>query len=359
MRCGLRTLGLAAVGMMVAAAGCEVVDPASTEPLVIAGGGTAGVYYHYGAQLAEVAAQRLDLDVEVRETDGSVENLRLVADGTAALAFTAADAAADAVTGQPPFEQPLPIQAVARVYDDFVHVVVVADTDISGLRDLESRRVSLGAKGSGTEVIARRLLRTEGIDPDALDNAMLGINASIEELRAGAIDAFFWSGGLSTPGLLELADDVPLRLLPLVDLVDSVSERYGHVYRHAVVPRGTYGLVADVSTMAVPNYLVAHADLDASLVHEVLQALFERRTEMAREVEAVGLLDRRRAIFTEPVELHDGALNYYRHAKMWVSAAPGGRHAALGVWGRPGRAGHSPPRASMPSANMASGVRNP
>jgi hypothetical protein len=39
---------------------------------------------------------------------------------------------------------------------------------------------------------------------------------------------------------------------------------------------------------------------------------------------------------------------------------PGGRHAAaLGVWGRPGRAGHSPPRASMPSAIMASGVRNP
>ena len=49
-------------------------DDAATQPIVIAGGGTTGVYHQYGSQLAQVLSRDLDRQFEVAETAGSVDN---------------------------------------------------------------------------------------------------------------------------------------------------------------------------------------------------------------------------------------------------------------------------------------------
>jgi TRAP transporter TAXI family solute receptor len=287
-----------------------------TEPVVIAGGGTTGIYYSYGGELAAALSSRFDVDAEALETGGSIENLQLLTAGTAQVAFSAADAAADAVAGQDPFDGPLPVQAIARVYDDFVHLVVPADSAIRSIEDLRGRDVSLGAVGSGTELIAARLLNAADIDRNELTNVELGIDGSIEAMLAGEIDAFFWSGGLPTPGVNELAEELPIRLIDLWGLVEAVRAIHGGGYRHGVVPQGTYGLEDDVATMAVPNFLMVHADATDEMVHDLVSVLFEERAEIALQVPAAALLDRPRAIHTEPVDLHPGAVQYYRDTKL-------------------------------------------
>ncbi|AYY13261.1 TAXI family TRAP transporter solute-binding subunit [Actinobacteria bacterium YIM 96077] len=296
-------------------AACTGDDPGSGERHVITGGGTTGVYYNYGRYLAGAMSDELDLSVVVEESDGSVENLERVASGEALLGFTQGDTAVDAVAGRPPFDEPMPIEAVARVYDEFVHVVVPGDAAVDELADLRDLRVSLGAPGSGTDVIARRLLRVADIDPDELDNAALGIDASIEAFSRGEIDAFVWVGGLPTPGMTTLADEMPVRLVPVEEHVDDVNARYDGVYRHAVVPQGTYGISGSVATMAVPNYLVTAEETAPQLAYDAVRVLFDQRLQIARHVRAAGRLDQRRAIFTEPVDLHDGAVRYYRETK--------------------------------------------
>src|SRR5690606_22138051 len=178
------------------------------------------------------------------------------------------------------------------------------------------RNVSLGAVGSGTELIARRVLAAAGVSASEMKNAALGIDGSVEALRSGGIDAFFWSGGLPTPGVSELAGKLDIRLVELGSVVDGVRQVHGGAYRHGVVPEGMYGLEADIATMAVPNYLVVHADVSDELAYDVTRLLFEHRSKIAAEVPAAALLDRPRAIFTEPVELHEGALAYYRDTKL-------------------------------------------
>ncbi|MFJ2033974.1 TAXI family TRAP transporter solute-binding subunit [Streptosporangium sp. NPDC087985] len=283
----------------------------------VATGGTKGVYYSYGQELAKVLNGRLEgVDASVDPTAGSVENLQRIADSRSTLAFVAADAAADAVEGRGPFSEPLPIRAVARVYDDFVHLVVSSASsarDITGLRGL---RVSVGSPSSGTELIANRMLSIAGLDwKKDIRRVRLGINESANALRNGDIDAFFWSGGLPTSGVTELSQSVPVRLLPLGELVDEMRERYGPSYRRATIPIGTYSTAAEVTTIAVPNYLVTNASTDSGLIRRLTWVLFARRDEMARAVPAVALLDRRAAIATVPVPLHDGALRYYRDVK--------------------------------------------
>lgn len=310
-----RLLGVLAAVLAAAAGGCLHGTSPAAAPVVVAGGGTTGVYYAYGDRLAGELTDRLGLDAGVVETAGSVENLGLVATGEALLGFTAADAAADAVAGRAPFEAPLPIRAVARLYDDLVHVVVPAGSDVSELADLRGRRVSLGAVGSGTEVIARRLLAAAGVDEGDLMAHALGIDSSITALREGALDAFFWSGGLPTPGVAELTRTVPIRLVDLAPEVGVLSRAYDGVYRQAVVPAGSYGMTEPVTTLAVPNFLVTGADADDALIADVTGTLFGRRAAIAEEVAAAAQLNGRRAIYTLPVDLHPGALRHYREHK--------------------------------------------
>lgn len=279
---------------------------------VIAGGNPAGVYARYGTELAAALTAELPISVESAETQGSVDNLRRVARGDAFLGFAQGDTAADAVVGSGAFARPLPIRAVARVYDEYVHVVVPEDSQITGLSDLAGRPVSLGSADSGVQVIAGRLLDATGISIDDVANAELGVDDSIAALREGTIDAFFWVGALPTPGIEQLAAGMPIRMVPIdPDAIARVNEGHAGVYRVADFPSGTYGVARHVTTMTVPNYLVTSAAAPEALITDALDVLFRSRAAIAGEVRAAEFLDRRQAIFTSPVALHPGAARYY------------------------------------------------
>jgi TRAP transporter TAXI family solute receptor len=299
---------------LVTLAGCgssPVIDRFS-----IAGGGVTGVYYGFGEQLAGVLSSRLDSIVTVDETDGSVDNLFRVSDGRALLGFAQSDAAADAVAGTGAFAQPLGVLAAARLYDEYVHVVVRSDSDIAQISDFTGRAVSLGAPNSGVSIVATRVLDAAGVAPMNVDDYELGLADSIDALRAGDIEGFFWVGGLPTPGLAELFADMPTRLLSVESgVVDHVNAAHGGVYRLAEFPIGAYGRTEPTVTMTVPNYLMVAEDAPDELVREVLEVLFDSRSIIATEVPAAALLDRRQAIFTDPVALHPGAVTYYSETR--------------------------------------------
>jgi hypothetical protein len=286
-------------------------------PIEILTGSTKGVYYGYGVALARAINSRLDgVTARAVVTTASVENLRRVAAAPNVFAFTAADAASAAVTGTAPFAGPQPIRALARVYDDYIHLVVRRDSPIRDITGLRGRRVSLGAAASGTELIADRLFDVAGIARKDVTVSRLGINESVNALRAKTIDAFFWSGGLPTAGITNLASQLPIRLVPLGDRADALSEKWDPAYRRGTIPQGTYRGVSDTPTVAVPDLLVTRADTDPGLVARVTRILFDSRAELARTVLVADELDRRIAISTAPVPLQAGALRYYRAVKV-------------------------------------------
>ena len=207
----------------------------------------------------------------------------------------------------------LPIVAVARLYDEYVHIVVRAGSDVQSIPDLAGRAVSLGAQGSGVEVVSHRILAAAGVDPATLRNPQLGLEESIAALQKGEIDGFFWVGGLPTPGIARLAAGTPIRLLSIPPtVVDAVNSSHAGAYRQADLPIGIYGITASTVTMTVPNYLVSRADAPEALIHDVTRVLFDARASIAQHVPAAALLDRRQAIFTDPIVLHPGAIRYYR-----------------------------------------------
>lgn len=300
--------------------GLSACDASTREPsdreYVIAGGGTTGVYYNYGKHLAEILSRDLDERFVVAETEGSVDNLLRIGSGQALIGFAQSDAAANALEGAGAFGERLPIRAIARLYDEYVHVVVRKDSDIEDLAGISGRTVSLGARNSGVNLVAMRVLEASGVDAASVENLELGPDAAIEALRDGSIDAFFWVGGVPTPGLEQLATDTPIRLLSIeAEVVEQLNSRYSGAYRISEFPLGSYGWETPTVTMTVPNYLVVAKGASPELVRSVVEELFASRSELAPRVPAAALLDRRQAIFTDPIELHRGAAEYYYETK--------------------------------------------
>src|SRR5262245_1547479 len=79
---------------------------AQRTPLAIAGGAPGGAFAEYAPAIARVVAAHSKLDLIVRNTDGSNENLRLVNAGTVPLALVNLGPAYQAWTGTAPFAGP-------------------------------------------------------------------------------------------------------------------------------------------------------------------------------------------------------------------------------------------------------------
>jgi uncharacterized protein len=273
-------------GASTAASGAAASDgEAAGGQLVIATGGTGGVYYPLGGGLANVIGDNVEgYSATISETNASVDNMLLIADGGADIAFSLGDTASDAVNGAgADFEgNAVDACALARIYDNFTQVVTSADSGIASIEDLSGKRVSLGSPGSGTEVIALRMLAAAGIDPDAdIERQQLGIDETVAGLRDGTIDAGFWSGGLPTGALVDYATSGDLVLIPNGEYATPMADEYGEVYIEDVIPAGSYdGQDADVSTVVVPNVLVVNSSMPEDLQHDLTAVLFDHKDEL-------------------------------------------------------------------------------
>jgi uncharacterized protein len=273
--------GTAATGSAPAATGAA---GGGGGQLVIATGGTGGVYYPLGGGLANVISDNVEgYTATISETDASVVNMQLIADGSAHIAFALGDTASDAVNGTADFEgSPVDACALARIYDNYTHVVTTADSGIASIEDLRDKRVSLGSPGSGTEVIALRMLEAAGIDPDAdIQRQQLGVDETVAALRDGSLDAGFWSGGLPTGALVDYATSGEMALVPNGEFAGPMAEEFGEVYIEDVIPAGSYdGQDEDISTVVVPNVLVVNTSMPEDLQHDLTAILFDHKDEL-------------------------------------------------------------------------------
>ncbi|MEV4646386.1 TAXI family TRAP transporter solute-binding subunit [Saccharopolyspora sp. NPDC049357] len=306
------------LSLAAATAACSASDSHDGAPgtaVAVATGETTGFFHAYGRELAAVLADGLPgARVSTVTTSGTVDNLSQAAGIPGTFGLAALDAAAAAQHGQSPFALRRPPQAVGRLFDDYIHLVVAGESSLRRISDLAGRKVSVGPSGSGSALVAGRLLQVSGL-LGRVSVERLDFGEALSALDRGTLDALFWQGGLPTGSLVRLARRRPIRLLPLGDLLGWMRVRHGPYYRAASIPRGVYGNGTLIDTIAVPDLLVTSTSTEPELVHAVLELIFEDRERIERAVPTAAQLDRRAAIATSPVPLHEGALRYYREVK--------------------------------------------
>lgn len=314
-------MGVAALARLAVAAlivsSCGGSDGSPARFLSIATGGTGGVYYPYGGGLAKVLNEHVPgIRASAEVTAASVDNLKLLRDGKADVAFALADTVADAVNGRGAFAgAPAPVASLAVLYANYTHLITVASSGISSVEGLRGKTVSTGSPGSGTEVIAFRVLRAAGLNPDAdLSRQGLGASESAGALKDGKVHAFFWSGGLPTAAVQDLAHSpgASIRMIPTGDLVPALQRDHGPLYFPLEIPSGAYpGVTSPVSVVGVANVLVVHRGMPEQLAYDITRVLFERQSELAAIHPEARKLSLDTATNGSPTDFHPGALRYY------------------------------------------------
>ncbi|MET9469325.1 TAXI family TRAP transporter solute-binding subunit [Streptomyces sp. NPDC006544] len=279
-----------------------------------------GVYHRYGLLLEQALAEDMpEVRVRLETSEGSQQNLQRVAAGEADFTVATADAVAKYRVDRKAGAERL--RGCARLYDDYVQLVVPAGSPVQSARDLRGKRVAIGQNGSGVRLISERLLTAAGLDPARdITPVAIGIDTMPAELEAGRIDAFFWSGGLPTSAVRELSERFEIRLVQLGDLVEALqaSGSPARYYRAAVMPQDAYARARNtsaVATVAVPNLLVTRDDTGAELTEQFTRTVILSRDWIGHQVHAAQLVDLRTAIYTDPLALHEGAARYYRSVK--------------------------------------------
>lgn len=284
----------------------------------IATGGSGGVYYPYGGGLAKIlndGLPRVRATAEV--TAASVDNLKLIRDSRADIAFTLADTLDDAVKGRGAFDgRPVPAASLAVLYSNYTQIVTLASSNIRRVADLRGHTVSTGSPGSGTEVTALRLLAAAGLDPAKdVTRQGLGASESADALKDGKIEAFFWSGGLPTAAVQDLThtSGITIRLVPSADLLPALRRDHGDLYFELRIPSKVYpGVETDVAVVGVANVLVVNRAMPDDLAYHITRLLFERQSELATIHPEAGNLSLATAVKGSPAPYHPGALRYYR-----------------------------------------------
>ena len=306
----VRTVTAAAMAPTVAALATGCRDT-KTSPVTIAAGTAYGTYAVFAGLLADqLRAVSPDLEPTVMSTEGSLDNVRLLRDGKAALGLALEDGLDRIVAGMPEAERPM---ALARIYENYLHLLVTDDSPIREVEDLRGRRVVLGASGSGAAGTAVVLLKAAGLRTRDLTVRYMGLTAGLDRLLEDDVDAVFWSGGIPTPTISKAGRQRPLRMIDLGALAAPMSRQSGYRYSTRKVPPVDYGPRSGGTTIGVPNLLLARPDLPHRVAREIVDVMVSRADLLIPDfVRGLQYLEPATMIQTGRIPLHPGALSAYR-----------------------------------------------
>lgn len=247
---------------------------------------------------------------------GSIANLTALQDEKITTAFVQSDVAYWAYTGTGLFinkDAQKDLRAIASLYPEAIHIVIRKGLGIKTVADLRNRRVSVGARKSGTLLQSRLVLAAYQLSEDDLKTEYLNNQQSIEKLKNKELDAMFFSVGAPAPALTQLfTDSKEFTLLSLGTPQQQDIFRQGHYFLPYTIAADTYPNSKEVKTISVYALWLCSADLDEDLVYQVTKALWSEASRQLLGSSYIGQQVKvKQSLNGIGIPLHDGAKRYY------------------------------------------------
>ncbi len=288
-----------------------LVDPAPPRTITMSAGPHDSSFMVAAEQYRKILA-RNGIKLNVLESDGSVQNLHRLLDPKqhVDVAFVQGGVADGLDTSS--------LMSLGSVF--YIPVVVFyRGTGVTQLSELEGKRIAVGREGSGTRLLALKLLEANGIEPGG-DTTLVptdGLQAATQ-LVAGEVDAAILNGDSATRALLLRLLKVPgisvmnfdeasayTRLFPYLDEIDLPIGVLDLKHR---IPPQTVQLISPTVE------LVARANLHPAISDLLIEA--------AQEVHGMPGLLQRAGQFPSPVareyQMSEDAQRYYKTGKSFL-----------------------------------------
>lgn len=287
------------------------MDPFPPRRITIATGQPDGTYDALGREYQR-RLRREGLAVALRRSAGSVDNLELLERGEADVAFVQAG------IYQPAADPEQRLRGMAAIYREPLWVFYRGQPIGDGLASLASRRISIGAPGSGTEAVVRALFEALGLSATGANVVRLTSAEARRAIEEERLDAAFFVASYADGNVIALLHRPDVQLLGFTrDVAFARNFRYLTPVR---LDQGLLDLKADlprqdVTLMAPAALLVCRESLHPRVVEQVLT--------IARDVHGPGsLIDPPRRFPTREgvdIPLHEAADSFLTRGESLLS----------------------------------------
>ena len=248
--------------------------------LEFATGFEGGTYFKVAAALASMPGMKM----RVRNSRGSIENIKALRDNKAQIAMAQLDILIKFALKKSSIRDKVKI--LMPLYNEEVHVI--AKRKIRSLEQLEDRLVAIGPRSSGTSATARIILGELGNVGDTIRKVRTSTQTAQKKLlqRKGELSAMFIVAGAP----VELLSSMPrktsrrLSMVPIGDYVYKSLIKQGMPYTQATIKKKTYPwLRRNVDTLAVGSAIIVSADVSNADVYAILKTIFANRDRLKKK----------------------------------------------------------------------------
>jgi len=252
------------------------LDPTPPHRVILGTGPENSAYAEFGKRYA-AELKRYHIDVELRPSAGSRENLLWLRDGKQKvdLAFVQGGASETIRTREE--EEQEPIVSLGSLFFEPVWIFYREESikDFTLLTQLRGKRINIGARGSGTPGLFMRLLNANQIEREEITRSLLSDQEAVIGLIEGKLDAIVLIAAPEAAYVQMLLQTPGVRLYEFAQ-----AESYARRYRYmspVVLPRGVAQLALDVpprdlQLIATTTSLVARKDTHPALMQLFVEA---------------------------------------------------------------------------------------
>ncbi|MBL4886386.1 MAG: ABC transporter substrate-binding protein [Planctomycetaceae bacterium] len=259
------------------------VEPAPPAKLTIAAGPRGGAYYEQASKFREYFAEN-GIELEIRETAGSIENYELLlADNDIHVAIVQGGTRPKGLTKNS-------LESLASLYLEPLWVFTKAESNYSQFRDLAGQSIAIGYPESGTEAIMKVLLKANGFidqtpvdaeepqpEEEAADHSparfvLQGGDEAATLLKAGKVDAACFVMHPNNKLVRELMTDPKITLLAF-DRQQAYRQLFPYL-SDVILAEGVLDLENNIPPQEIPLIAPAANLVAAAKLHDAFVPLF-------------------------------------------------------------------------------------
>jgi TRAP-type uncharacterized transport system substrate-binding protein len=276
-------------------------------------------FEYYGRQYQEIFA-RSHVDLELRETAGAVENLKLLQDPNAGVQIAF-------VTGGLSDAKHTPgVLSLGTVYDQPFWIFYSTKLHLDQLSQLKGKRIAVGPAGSATRYMAEQVLGKGGVNSETA--ALLPFAGSTAEkaLKDGQVDAVWIIGvpeATAVQSFLRNPDVRPMNF----PMADAFTRLFPDLTR-MTLPQGTVDIehvipASDVELIGTKAKVLIRSDLHPEIVQLLLRTMKEVHSGadlFHRSGEYPNASDSEYTVAATAIEFYKSGPSFMqRHLPLWLS----------------------------------------
>ncbi len=277
--------------------------------------GQGGNWFLVGGAVAELVNEYVpDVRMTAVPSSGVIENIQLLEQGEAEVAFVHPNEAYYALHGEGRWDHPIELRQLWN-WDVLSHITPIA-LKRSGLTDvsqLRGKRVSVGPPGSASITYSTDLLTLYGISLEDITPLYYSLGETTEGLKDGTVDAAIIT--LTTPaaGLIDLTTTSDVVFLNIDEAnVDALVAKYPFYTKDTLTEADYKGIKGNQVFPAYSAITVTTADMSDDLAYAIVAAVFDHLGQFGKVHSTTAAHSLEGAVRQIPIPLHPGAEKYFR-----------------------------------------------